>query len=130
MRLPPPERYKPRDLARPSHGTALQLTAIYLGKPPGSPNPSIGMPVNLPALGPLGPYCRYVVDAGNGQAKLVSFAEHLRYPQTAVRPYFLPLDVARETLQLAEKYAADRLQRLRRGEAKHQWYSRMAEADR
>ena len=107
MRLPPPERYKPKEYLGKAVATrtALQLTAIYLGKPPGSPNPSIGMPVNLPGIGPLGPYCRYVVDAGNGQAKLVSFAEHLRYPQTAVRPYFLPLDVARETLQLAEKYA-------------------------
>lgn len=105
MRLPPPDRYKRTAYIGNATRAALQLTALYLGKPPGSPNPSIGMPVNLPALGPLGPYCRYAVDSGDGQMRLVSFAEHFRYPQTVARPYFLPLDVARETLQLAEKYA-------------------------
>ena len=107
MRLPPPERYKPKEYLGKAVATrtALQLTAIYLGKPPGSPNPSIGMPVNLPASARSGLIADMSWMLATVQAKLVSFAEHLRYPQTAVRPYFLPLDVARETLQLAEKYA-------------------------
>jgi hypothetical protein len=106
MRLPPPERYKRSAYMGSATQAALQLTALYLGVTPGSPGSSLGMPVNLPALGPLSPYSRFVVDPGDGQLRPVSFVERMRYQRVVAGPYFRPLDVARETLQLAEKYAA------------------------
>jgi hypothetical protein len=101
-RLPSPERFKSGMSSSSPSMAARQLALLYLG---GDPRFSQGMSLTTGGFEPLHPYCRYIGDRGDGKLALVPFEGLSRVRRIVGGPFFLPLDVARETLLLAEKYA-------------------------
>ncbi len=106
MRVPPPDRYRRNMYIGLPSQAASDLTDLYLGGQVG-PNQYRGLPVGLPAFQTLAPFALYFVDVG-GRFVRVSLAQinsnqNLR---VAGGPYLLPLDMARDMLLLAEKYAS------------------------
>lgn len=111
-RLPPPDRFRPGVISASPTEVATRLAELYLNRKPELGQAFLGMPVNLPALQVLSlpseagylPATGFVIDPGGGRLQRAWAA--IAPPHTRVAgPYLLPLDLAREALQLAEKYA-------------------------
>lgn len=112
VRFPPPERFRPGTYSASPTEVATRLAEVYLNRRPDLGQTYLGLPVNLPSLqvlslpGEAG-YLRatgFLVDSGGG--RLARAWVGLAPPQVRVAgPYLLPLDLARESFQTAEKYA-------------------------
>jgi hypothetical protein len=114
-RMPPPERFRRgMYLASPSM-VALMLAHLYLGSPQNPNQPGTGMPVNLPAFELLRvPMNMAGVQAAAASALVQDDVRVARAPwgqpvppgSRVFGPFLYPLDLARDSLILAEKYAA------------------------
>jgi len=106
MRVPPPERYKRGSSSFPPNLAARELVALYLGDrlPSGQFR---GLPVNQPGLQILTLFgaTGFRIETRQGPQRVQSNALQPNQ-RGGQQPFFLPLDIAHETLLLAEKYAA------------------------
>ena len=107
MRVPPPERYKRGgSIVQPSVA-ARDLALLYIGDRLQTTGQLRGLPVNLPALQILTGYgaTGFLMETAQGVRRMQS-KELPPNAWAGRQPFFLPLDLTRETLVLAEKYAA------------------------
>jgi len=108
MRVPAPEHYRKGTCIFPPSEAAHQLAMLYLSTPLSPTGPFRGYPVNLPAFKILSGFSAtgYVFDTKQGPRRVQASPELPPQFIAGRQPFFLPLDVAREMLVLAEKYAA------------------------
>ncbi len=113
-RLPAPSQYRPGVFLASPTGVAIDLTKLYLGQKPQFGRTNFGVAVNMPAfailsLGPptgflQGSHVILPMERGGVARVWVGKSPVRSDPQ--VLPTILPLDIARETLQLAIEYVA------------------------
>ena len=104
VRLPPPERYRNSAYLGTATQAAEELSGIYLGRDPSSSRVlGAGMSINLPAFIILRELSLVVIQAGKNMQS-VPWSRVAPGQRVVAGPFIYPLDTARDTLLLAEKY--------------------------